>query len=76
MLLLRQEVQEPGIYCAIIEAIAGGASRSNDIATKTGESAAKCLKYVNTLCELGILYKDTPFGRRRPVGRRFTVFPI
>lgn len=64
LLLLRQEVQEPGVYCAIIEAIASGASRSNEIATKTGESSAKCLKYINTLCELGILYKETPFGEK------------
>lgn len=61
LLLLRQEVQEPGTYCAIIEAIAGGASKANEIATRTGEPTAKCLKYINTLCELGILYKETPF---------------
>ena len=64
LLLLRQEVQEPGIYSAIIEAIAGGASRANEIATKTGEETAKCLKYIGTLCELGILYKETPFGEK------------
>ena len=66
LLLLRQEVQEPGIYSAIIEAIAGGASRANEIATKTGEKTAKCLKYISTLCELGILYKETPFGEKEP----------
>ncbi len=64
LLLLRQEVQEPGIYSAIIEAIAGGASRSNEISTKVGEESAKCLKYINTLCELGILYKETPFEEK------------
>ena len=53
--LLRQEVQESGIYNAVIEAIAGGASRADEI-------AAKCLKYINTLCEFGILYKETPYG--------------
>lgn len=64
LLLLRQEVQEPGVYCAIIEAIAGGASKSNEIATKTGEEAAKCLKYIKTLQELGIVEKETPFGEK------------
>ena len=58
LLLLRQEVQEPGIYSAVIEAIASGCSRSNEIAMKTGEEQAKCLKYINTLCELDILYKE------------------
>lgn len=64
LLLLRQEVQEPGVYSAIIEAIAGGATKSNEIATKIGEENAKCLKYIHTLCELGILYKETPFGEK------------
>ena len=30
LLLLRQEVQEPGIYSAIIEAIARGATKANE----------------------------------------------
>ncbi|MCD8249821.1 MAG: ATP-binding protein [Lachnospiraceae bacterium] len=64
LLLLRQEVQEPGVYSAIIEAIAGGASRANEIATKTGEPAAKCLKYIASLCELGIIDRQTPFGKK------------
>lgn len=63
-LLLRQEIQEPAIYNAIIEAIACGASKSNEIATKTGEEQAKCLKYIQTLCDLDILYKETPFGEK------------
>jgi hypothetical protein len=64
LLLLRQEVQEPGTYSAIIEAIATGSTKANEIATKTGEEQAKCIKYINTLCELGILYKETPFGEK------------
>lgn len=68
-LLLRQEIQEPAIYNAIIEAIASGASKSNEIATKTGEEQAKCLKYIQTLCDLDILYKETPF-REKDLSRR------
>ena len=74
LLLLRQEVQEPGIYSAIIEAIAGGATRSNEIATKIDEEPAKCLKYIKTLCELGILYKETPFGEKQ--SSRKTIYGI
>lgn len=65
LLLLRQEVQEPGVYSAIIEAIASGYTKANEISTKIGEDSAKCLKYVKTLCELGILYKETPFGEKK-----------
>ncbi len=64
MLLLRQELQEPGIYNAVIEAIASGASRANEIAGKTGEAGSTCLKYIKTLIELGIIYKETPFGEK------------
>lgn len=64
LLLLRQEVQEPGVYSAIIEAIAGGATRANDISTKIGEESAKCIKYIKTLCKLCILHKETPFGEK------------
>ena len=64
LLLMRQEVQEPGVYCAIIEAIAGGASRANEIAVKIGAESAKCLKYISTLRELGIVYKEVPFGEK------------
>lgn len=37
LLLLRQEVQEPGVYSAIIEAIAGGHTKANEISTRIGE---------------------------------------
>ena len=63
-LLLKQEIQEPGMYNAIIEAIATGHTKANEIAIKTGEESAKCLKYIHTLCELGILYKETPYGEK------------
>lgn len=74
LLLLRQEVQEPGVYNAIIEAVAGGYTKSNEIATKIGEESAKCLKYIRTLCELGILYKESPFGEKE--ASRKTIYGI
>lgn len=74
LLLLRQEVKETGVYSVIIESIAGGATKANEIATKIGEENAKCLKYINTLCELGILYKETPFGEKS--SSRKTIYGI
>lgn len=74
LLLLRQEVQEPSTYSAIIEAIAGGYTKANEISTKIGEESAKCLKYIKTLCELGIVYKETPFGEKE--ASRKTIYGI
>ncbi len=73
-LLLGQEIQEPGIYNAIIEAIASGASKSNEIASRTGEESSKCLKYINTLIELGILHREVPFGEKK--SSRKTIYRI
>lgn len=64
MLLLQQELREPGVYRAIIEAIAGGAVRLNEIHQRTGEERSKCAKYISVLIELGILYRELPFGER------------
>lgn len=62
--MLREEIQQPGIYNAVLEAIAGGASKANEISGKTGEPVAKCLKYIHVLSNLGIVRKETPFGEK------------
>ncbi|HHW58050.1 MAG TPA: ATP-binding protein [Clostridia bacterium] len=59
-LLLRQEVREPALYNSIIEAIAGGSSKLNEISTKVGVDSDKCSKYISTLIDLKILEKITP----------------
>lgn len=61
-LLLRMELREPAVYNSIFEAIAGGASRLNDIATKTHEESQKCSKYIDTLRSMRLIEKVTPCG--------------
>ena len=58
--LLKQELREPAIYNAILNAIAEGASRMNDIKMKVGEENPVISKYLKTLMELGIVVKETP----------------
>lgn len=72
--LIKEEINEPGVYNAIIEAIAGGYTKSNEIATKTGEAAAKCLKYISTLTGMGLVYKETPFGEKESA--RKTIYSV
>ena len=62
--LLKQELREPAIYNAIIKAIAGGASRMNDIKMKVGEENSVISKYLKTLIELGIVKKETPIAEK------------
>ncbi len=58
--LLRQEVREPAIYNSIITAIAEGASKSNEIASKVHMESSACSKYLKILIELGIVQKVEP----------------
>ena len=58
--LLKQELREPSTYNGIIEAIAGGASRLNEISTKCGLENNKCAKYLKSLMSLGIVKKELP----------------
>ena len=62
--LLKQEVREPVIYNAIITAIATGASRMSEIATKVGESTTTCTAYIKNLINLGIIKRETPYGEK------------
>lgn len=58
--LLRQELREPAVYNSIITAIADGASRQSDIASKVHMETSQCNKYLKVLIELGILEKVEP----------------
>lgn len=58
--LLKQELREPATYNGIIAAIANGASKLNEIATKNGIESNKCAKYISALMALGIVKKDKP----------------
>lgn len=71
--LLKQEVRETAVYNAIIAAIAGGASKLTEIASKTGEENSACAVYIKNLIALGILQKETPYGES---GTRKTLYSI
>ena len=60
--LIKQELREPSTYNAIIESIACGASRLNEIATKSGLESNKCAKYLISLMALGLIRREYPFG--------------
>ena len=66
--LIKQELREPSTYNVIIEAIAHGASRLNEIATRTGLENSKCGKYLTSLITLGLIRKEHPYGEK--TGRR------
>ena len=63
--LLKQELREPAMYNSVISAIAGGASKLNEIATKVGIETAICVKYIKVLQDLGIVRRETPITEKQ-----------
>jgi AAA+ ATPase superfamily predicted ATPase len=62
--LLKEELRMPVVYNSIIEAIAKGQTRLNDIATKTDIPRDKCLKYIRSLITLRLIERETPAGEK------------
>jgi hypothetical protein len=58
--LLRQELREPATYMAILEAIAGGATRVTEIANGIGKDASSLSRYLQNLTQLAILEREHP----------------
>jgi len=58
--LLKQELRSPQTYNGIIAAIASGASRLNEIASKTGIETSQCSNMLATLMGLEIVKKESP----------------
>ena len=63
--LLKQELRQPKTYNDILFAIAGGASKLNEIATKLNMQTGGLTHYINSLVELGIVAKKTPVLDRK-----------
>jgi AAA+ ATPase superfamily predicted ATPase len=59
--LVKQECREPAQYNAIIGAVANGASRLSEIASKVGLETAVCSSYLSKLISIGIVKKEYPF---------------
>lgn len=71
--LLKQEMREPATYNAIIRAIASGASKNSEIASKVGMETSALANYIEKLLELDIIEKESPIGTK---GSRKTIYSI
>ena len=74
--LLKQELREPKRYSSILRAIADGASKHNQIATKTGIPTGALTNYLDALIDLGIVSKQTPWNATMKTGGRQTIYRI
>lgn len=64
--LLRTELREPRTYASLLHAIAGGATRLNEISQRIGLDATSVNKYLSVLRELGLVKRETPITDRAP----------
>ena len=74
--LLKQELKSPQTYNGIIAAIASGASRLNDIASKAGIETSQCSNMLATLIALGIVKKESPLGEGDGKPSRKTIYRL
>lgn len=72
--LMKQELREPMTYHSIIAAIASGASRLNEIATKTGLESGGCSNQLTSLIALQIVKKEVPYTQ--PENSRTTLYSL
>ncbi|MEM7801888.1 MAG: ATP-binding protein, partial [Chloroflexota bacterium] len=64
--LLREQVEEPRNYIAILEAIANGAYKLSDIANAAGLERSNANKYLTVLRELGYIRRIVPITVQHP----------
>lgn len=68
--LLQMELREPRVYFAILEAIATGRVRQDEIGQAVGVKGASVGYYLNTLRDLGLLQRVVPITEADPAHSR------
>lgn len=71
--LLKQELREPALYNSIIEAIATGSTKINDISMAVGQERDKTAKYIGQLIELQIVNKEIPVTEAAGLKRLYII---
>ena len=72
--LMKQELKEPMTYHSIVSAIASGASKINEIATRTGLETSGCSNQLSSLIALGIVCREVPVTE--PATSRKTLYHL
>jgi AAA+ ATPase superfamily predicted ATPase len=65
-LLLQTELRDPTNYFSVLEAIAGGATRLNEIAQRAGLPLSALTYYLNNLRDLGLVERVVPATEPHP----------
>lgn len=74
--LLREELHEPRSYFALLQAIAAGNTRLNEIAQAAGVERAPASRYLATLTDLGVVERTVPVTEPHPEKSRKGIYII
>lgn len=74
--LLKQELRDPSTYNSIINAIANGASKMNQIATTAKVASGAVSTYLKNLIDLGIVSKKVPVTEMDKPKSKKTIYVI
>ncbi|MBQ1413764.1 MAG: ATP-binding protein [Clostridia bacterium] len=58
--ILHQELRDPAVYITLIETIATGSTKFNEICTRSQIESGKAVSYLKNLMELGIVTREFP----------------
>ncbi|MEI7834213.1 MAG: ATP-binding protein [bacterium] len=64
--LLRTELNHIATYLSILKAVAGGATRTSEIASRAGITATGATKYIGILRDMGLLRREVPATEEYP----------
>lgn len=74
--LLRTELTQIATYLSLLKAVAGGASRLSEMASRAGIPATSATKYVATLREMGLLRRETPATDEHPDKSKHSLYIV
>lgn len=74
--LLLQELREPSRYFAVLEAVAGGRTRLNEIAQATKIAPTSVSFYLKTLQEMGLIDRIVPATEKNPAKSRWGIYQL
>ena len=72
-LLIKEELREPALYNSIIEAIANGANKNNEIADRVHKPGNAIAPYLKNLIALEIIEKQSPVEETSPKKAIFVI---
>ncbi|MEZ4710380.1 MAG: ATP-binding protein [Caldilineaceae bacterium] len=74
--LLLQELRDPSRYFSILEAIAGGRTRLNEIAQASGIAATSVNFYLKTLQEMALVARIVPATEKNPAKSKLGLYQL